>query len=266
MASLYDNGNSYSSINAYKSAIGQTLASMGNHLVNDSELIPRFMKGLFNLRPPLPKYTFTWEVEKVLNYLSSLFPLESIDLKLLTLKVTALMALATAQRVQTLNSLNMNNIEIHENRVTFWIESLQKTDRLGHIRNKISIFAYRKAEICPVFTLKFYLNAVENKRVGDNILVSFKTFRNVSTSTLSRWLKNVLSLAGIDINKFQAHSYRGAASSSAFQSGITLKDILKTANWKSARTFKKFYLRDVENLSENEDNTGQSFANAVLSS
>jgi hypothetical protein len=37
------------------------------------------------------------------------------------------------------------------------------------------------------------------------------------------------------------------------ESGVTLNDIMKTANWQSAKTFKKFYLRETEADSLNDN-------------
>ena len=53
-------------------------------------------------------------------------------------------------------------------------------------------------------------------------------------------------MAGIDTSVFKAHSVRGAASSAAFAAGCSLKEILKTANWSSAKTFHKFYNKDIQ--------------------
>ena len=63
--------------------------------------------------------------------------------------------------------------------------------------------------------------------------------------------------SGIDIDKFKAHSYRSAAVSAAFSRGCSLDLILKTADWSSAKNFKKFYLREVESRDVN-------FSNAVM--
>lgn len=65
------------------------------------------MKGVFLKNKPKQKYTSTWDVNKVLTYLKSLYPLEKLDLKSLTMKLASLIALTTAQRVQTLISLNI---------------------------------------------------------------------------------------------------------------------------------------------------------------
>ncbi|CAG2251887.1 unnamed protein product [Mytilus edulis] len=264
LARLYDDGKSYSCINMNKCSIGQTLASIGCNTVINSNLISRFMKGIFNARPPLPKYSITWDVGKVVRYLETLFPLESLSLKMLTLKIATLLALTTAQRAQTLTNLNLNYMETSSKTVVFTMNCLQKTDRIGRINQNITLDTYKKKELCPVYTLKYYLKATKKLRKDDYLLVSFRTWRKISTSTLARWLKIVLTSSGIDVTKFQAHSFRGASTSAAFSAGITLDIIMKTANWKSAKTFKKFYLREVE--AKRGVKTGKKkFINAVLS-
>ncbi|ESP01853.1 hypothetical protein LOTGIDRAFT_99731, partial [Lottia gigantea] len=45
-------------------------------------LICRFLKGVFELRPSLPRYTHTWDVDIVLRYLSSLAPAEDLTSKI----------------------------------------------------------------------------------------------------------------------------------------------------------------------------------------
>lgn len=76
----------YSCINAHKVAVTQTLSLLDQSWNKNSPLLTKFMKGLFNLRPnmPIARYKFTWDVSKVLVYLKSLFPLNSLDMKHLT--------------------------------------------------------------------------------------------------------------------------------------------------------------------------------------
>ena len=89
----------------------------------------------------------------------------------------------------------------------------------------------------------------------NNCWVSFVTYKAVSTSTIARWLKCVLTLANIDVTIFKAHSFRGASSSAAAIAGCKMSDILKVANWSSAKTFKTYYFRT--NSSDNTDNNFQ---------
>ena len=50
-------------------------------------------------------------------------------------------------------------------------------------------------------------------------------------------------LAGIDTSVFKGHSSRGASTLKAVSLGVPLDVVLKTADWKNAGTFAKFYER-----------------------
>lgn len=92
--SSHSNGKSYSVVNTHKSFLLQTLYNLGNQWSNSPRLISRFMRGIFIVNPCVQRYKFIWNVSKVLGVLSSWDPLESLCLKTLTLKLTALIALA----------------------------------------------------------------------------------------------------------------------------------------------------------------------------
>ena len=55
------------------------------------------MKGIFQEKPPRPKYTKLWDVSIVLSYLQSLSPVDKLSLKELTLKLLVLILLVSAQ-------------------------------------------------------------------------------------------------------------------------------------------------------------------------
>ena len=68
---LYDKGYSYSSLNTARSAIS-ALCTADNTDVSQNigkhPLICRFLKGVFNEIPPIPKFQEVWPVEQVLDY------------------------------------------------------------------------------------------------------------------------------------------------------------------------------------------------------
>ena len=47
------------------------------------------------------------------------------------------------------------------------------------------------------------------------------------------------------IHQVKAHDVRAFAASKAFQSGVSLEQILSACHWKSHNTFTQFYLKDV---------------------
>lgn len=64
---------------------------------------------------------------------------------------------------------------------------------------------------------------------------------------MSRWLKSVLSKAGIDCTQFQGHSTRAASTSKAKSSGVPIDVIMGKAGWSTKSTFARFYDKQVIN-------------------
>lgn len=254
LSSLAEKKLSYHTVNAHKAAIIQTISACGNFSYLQSPVITRFMKGVFLSNRPKPKYTLTWDVSRVLNYLKTLYPLEKLNLKDLTLKLSALLALTTAQRVQALISLNIKNMADFGEYVVFTISDLLKTSRPGHDVQRIKISAFPDKSCCVLHTLRYYLEVTNEKRKTNKLLISFKTFKDISTSTVARWLKEILRRSGINESIFSAHSFRSASTSAAFAGGVKLSEILETANWANAKTFYTYYRRE----------TVSSFSDTVL--
>ena len=63
--------------------------------VGSHSFISRLMKGIFNLRPPCPRYVQMWDVSVVLRYLKYLLPAPLLSMRNLTLKLVMLMALVS---------------------------------------------------------------------------------------------------------------------------------------------------------------------------
>ena len=72
LANLHDEGYTYCSLNSYQSAISSVHERVDGCPVGQHPLVIRLMKGVFNDRPPLPRYTSTWNVQMVLNHFGSL--------------------------------------------------------------------------------------------------------------------------------------------------------------------------------------------------
>ena len=69
------------------------------------KIIRHFMKGVFELKPVLPKYSHTWDVNTVLNLLECYASNDKLSLKELSHKLVMLLALLTDQRCQTIHKL-----------------------------------------------------------------------------------------------------------------------------------------------------------------
>ena len=79
--------------------------------VGQHPLVSRLVKGVFNARPPIPRYSSTWDVQIVLNYLESLGNNDTLSLKQLTLKTAFLMAITRPSRDSRFISIGYSKVE-----------------------------------------------------------------------------------------------------------------------------------------------------------
>ena len=102
LTGLYEQDLSYSSLNTAQSALS-SMITIDSMALGSHPIVARFLKGVYNLRPPMPRYKqmILWDVSVVLQYLKTLHPLRSLTLKDLTHKLVMLISITTAQRLQT---------------------------------------------------------------------------------------------------------------------------------------------------------------------
>jgi hypothetical protein len=141
-------------------------------------------------------------------------------LKLLTLRLTMLMALVTGHRAQTLHLLKLSDMKVEKDCVTFVLSSPLKTDEPGVC---VEFLRFNDPELCVVNLLHEYFANTEDLRQDDQLLLSFiKPFRAVTCDTVRRWILTVMAQAGIDTSLFKAHSTRGASTSAALRESMSL--------------------------------------------
>lgn len=234
----------YATLNSYRSAV--SLISSWD--VGNNPIIKRFCKGVSVLKPQRPKYNETWDPSTVLDFISNLPPNDDLSLKSITLKLATLLALTTAQRVQTLSKINVKNIILNDVGASIKIPDRLKTSGGGRYQPNLAIPAFsQNQKICPVHTLKSYLQKTEEIR-GPNEETLFITFKKphhkASPQTISRWIKQTLMESGINTNIFTAHSTRHAATSAAASRGVDVETIRRTAGWSSkSEVFARCYNR-----------------------
>ena len=121
---------------------------------------------------------------------------------------------------------------------------LKTLDRITQ-QEKFTFHLFRKTRTFVLSSLKQYVNRTARLRKDQHLLVSFTSPHSaVGSQTVSRWIRTVLSNAGIDA-QYTGHSTRAAATSMAADSGVPLEDIIAAADWSSATTFKKFYHKPI---------------------
>lgn len=245
LAASLSNIGSYSTLNSYRSVISLiSLEEMGSH-----PLIKRFCKGVSVLKPQRPRYNFTWDPSPVIARLTALYPHEDLSLEMVSRKLATLLALTTAQRMQTLAAISISNITFAD-ALVIKISARLKTSGIGKSQPLLVFKPFtEKPELCVFSLTRFYIDLPRKLRSNscDSLFVSFRSpYKAVSSQTLGRWVKAELDAAGIDVSIFSAHSTRHASTSFAASKGINLDEIRRTAGWNdSSNVFARFYNRPI---------------------
>ena len=106
-----------------------------------------------------------------------------------------------------------------------------KQNRPGYIVSSLNVPKYCEQELCTYRTLECYLGRTLPVRAVEHtaLLLSYvKPFAPVGSSTVGRWIKNLLEQSGVDTNVFKTHSTRAA---SANKATVRIDAVLKHIGW-----------------------------------
>lgn len=224
------------------------LGPLGPSEIGKHPLVTKLLKGIYNARPPAPRYANTWDPAHILAHFDAMATTTLSRIQI-SRKVVTLLAITTLLRCTDIASIQASSIITSDTEASFVLGKPRKTQHAGPL-TKITVPAWpRNQTICPVACLKAYISSTSHIRDtsnADNLFISTnKPFRAVGSSTIARWIKIQLQEAGIDTTIFNAHSSRGAAASKAASKGIPINSILKQGQWANESTFAKFYRRDI---------------------
>ena len=244
LTELTRHGYSYSTIVKARSAISNVVSLCTNWNISNDPLIYRFMRGTFSVDRPFLKHSAFWNVSHVLQYIRKIDS-ETCFLKDITHKVVTLQCLAYFGRPHTISLIRKSNVYFLANKSAI----ILIYDDLKVKRTRQPHFTLEFPHLIETGAYALLTTSGFSYIVPDFYVLCHKTnclsvtLRLISQSlkALSRWVKNSLWLAGIDISIFKAHSARGASSSTCRSSGLSLPFILSRADWSTGKTFKKFY-------------------------
>ena len=259
-------------IDGYRSAIADKL---GNTPVNVSkdENLTRLLDSFHRDRPKGRRGIPSWNLSLVLHQLTKapFEPLKEASLKHLTFKTVFLIALGSGKRRSEIHAWLHKNIR-HQ---TDWSKvslypspSFLSKNQLARegpesvapvvipaLAPTLDKSLKGDRSLCPVRALQYYLDRTSDLRQNKELVfVSFKKGfdKDISPATVSSWIKQTVILCyelsdqqAITLHQVKAHDVRAFAASKAFQSGISIDQILSACHWKSHNTFTQFYLKDV---------------------
>ena len=245
---LYNQGGRYSTICAARSALAtcitvENVANLAEHM-----LIKRFVKGIFNRHPPTPKYTSIWDINIVLELFNNLPENRDMPFEQLTKKFVVLLLILSARRKHTLTCIHIDKVDISNERLIIMPTGNLKHSRQNKKEEPIVLNKFdENKKLCIVNCAQCYMERRGKLPLdtGKLIVTHKKPHRPASRDTISRWVKDVLSEAGVDTQTFAPHSCRSAATSKAKLHGIPIDEIMKRACWTRISTFSKFYDKDI---------------------
>ena len=217
--------------------------------------VVRLFNYFYKSRPNFPRYLVTWDVGIVLKFLAKWHPKENLSLKLLTLKTVSLVALTSSDRAQTIHALRTDSVHVSSEGLEFVVPSVLKHSRRGSPATKVVCVSWDAPELNVADYVLFYMNKTLKYRVRSwnkdktdvkQLFLSHRTGKPVKRQTISRWIRETMKLAGIDITMFSAHSSRGASISEATRRGASPHKILQQGNWSNLGTYQRFYNREVD--------------------
>ena len=161
---LFECGYSYSALNSARSALS-TVILIAEKPVGMHPLVIRLLKGMFNLRPSLPRNIVSWDPQIVLNHLKTLSPVKNLSLKDLTLKAVTLFWLLSGQRGQSVQLVDVRNITLTAHVVKVRFGDVLKVTRPGFQQQEVSIKAYAPdRRLCLVTVLREYIARLQKLR------------------------------------------------------------------------------------------------------
>ena len=252
LATLFDNKYQYRSIGVHRSAISAYHIPIDGVPIGKHPEVSRLMAGVHNLRPPQPRYGFTWDVELVLSMFRS-WPY-ILSPKQLSLKTATLMGLIAIPRGAELHQMDLNYLIAHQDKYRFDLAGLVKNVKQGKKPAPIEFYRHEDPNLCPLRCIDSYItmtNAWRDKGRPTALFLSYVSpHKPISKSRLAGWIKDSIKLAGIDSNIFTAHSVRGASSSKVFLQGLSAREVINHGSWSCESTWQKFYHKQVDSATK----------------
>ena len=241
---LVDQGLAWRTIGVHRSAVSSILEPHKTTPVGQDPLVCRFMKGVFNLRPPKVNVIPTWDVGSVLETVAQWHPPVDIDLPTLTRKVAFLLAICSAKRLSDLMlfSVDVTLCFLGEECVILQTKFGSKTDRPSHRALPLKLKKCADERLCPVLYVKTYVERTSAIRAeADQLFISpYHPHRPIKLATLRRWILAVLRAANA---VGSAGSTRATATSCAILHDVPLQRIMACADWSPQSTPIRHYLR-----------------------
>ncbi len=261
-----------STLKVYVAAISAHHDPIEGRSVGKHDLVVRFLRGARRLNSPRPPSLPSWDLALVLRALqiAPFEPLQSVELKFLSMKTLLLTALASIKRVGDLQAFSVDKSCLEfgpaDSSATLrprpgYVPKVPTTPFRDQVVN-LQALPLEEADpalalLCPVRALRQYVDRTRSFRTSEQLFVCYggqQKGNAVSKQRMAHWIVDTITLPyeaqGVPCPlRLHAHSTRGVTSSWVLARGASLADICRAAGWATPNTFAKFYSLRVEPVS-----------------
>ena len=100
-----------------------------NLKVGEHPLVSQLLKGMFHSRPPLPRYSVTWDIQTMIDHIQALGNNETLSLKCLSQKLGVLLAITSMERASEIVAHDLRFRRFLPEGVVFELPELVKKSR-----------------------------------------------------------------------------------------------------------------------------------------
>ncbi len=162
----FHQGLAYSSICSIRSALSLIITVNGKP-VGQHPYVCQLLRSVYQERPNLPRYSTTWSINKVMEYLKNLGSNDNLSVEFITKKLLMLMAILSGVRGQILQFLDLDFMVKDDSMVNFKIHKLTKTSKPGrHVPDLIFKAYPHDEDLCVLTCLNVYLLKSDVNRKG----------------------------------------------------------------------------------------------------
>ena len=166
-----------------------------------------------------------------------------------------LLSLIAITRGSELHQFDTKFMAHSKEKYVFFFKGLVKHSKEGKNPPPVDYHSFpEEPNLCPVLALDQYTKITQEWREDNSetnlFLRHLSPHKSVSKSTITRWIKEVMELSGIDIKTFQTHSVRAASSSKFNLKGLSTRDILIRGNWSQKSTWQRYYNKNIVTASQ----------------
>ncbi|CAH0728429.1 unnamed protein product, partial [Brenthis ino] len=244
---------SYKTILVHKSVVATLCTTENNAKLSSNILVKQILKAIAANYAKNRVETNIWDTHIVISWLSSRNP-PILNMWEISRRCAILLLLCSGRRVHDLTLLSISDSnfidDTEANCLTFWPMFGSKTDSVSYTQSGWKLYSNNEnPNIDPVLWVRKLIQFGKDRRREGKVSNLFVTARGAakaaSRTVIAGWVKSVLSDAGVDATP---GSMRSAVASRGWLDSEPLDKILSRANWKSIKTFSKFYKKEVRPL------------------